>query len=78
MKPFNEIIYMDNEALSFHFYLIHTVFGQKFFITVNKDRRAFVFNMQKDNYGKWEIVGAAPQWVQPFEEKLDDIITRNI
>ncbi len=78
MKPFNEIIHVDNEALSFHFNLIHTVFGQKFFITVNKDRRAFVFDMKKGDYGKWEIVGSAPQWVQQFEEKLDDIITKNI
>jgi len=57
---------------------MHTIFGQKFFVTVNKDRRVVVFNMQKDEYGKWEIVGSAPQWVEPFEEKLDDIITRNI
>ena len=78
MKLFNEIIYMDKEALSFQFNLMHTIFGQKFFVTVNKDSRVFVFNMQKDEYGKWEIVGSAPQWVEPFEEKLDDIITRNI
>ena len=78
MKLFNEIIYLDKEALSFQFNLMHTIFGQKFFVTVNKDRRVVVFNMQKDEYGKWEIVGSAPQWVEPFEEKLDDIITRNI
>lgn len=78
MKLFNEAIYMDNEALSFQFNLMHTISGQKFLVTVNKDRTIVVFEMQKDNYGKWEIVGYAPQWVEPFQEKLDDIITRNI
>ena len=78
MKLFNEIIHVDNEPLSFHFNLMHTIFGQKFIVTVNKDRRVFVIDMQKDNYGKWEIVGSAPEWVEPFEEKLDAIITRNI
>ena len=78
MKLFNEIIRVDNEPLSFHFNLMHTIFGQKFIVTVNKDRRVFVIDMQKDNYGKWEIAGSAPKWVEPFEEKLVGIITRNI
>jgi hypothetical protein len=78
MKLFNERIRVDNQVLSFHFNLMHTIFGQKFLVTVNKDKQVLVIDMHKDNHGKWEIVGSAPQWVEPIEEKLVDIITRNI
>jgi len=78
MKLFNERIFVDNEVLSFQFNLMHTIFGQKFLVTVNKNKTVFVIDMHKDPDGKWKIVGSAPQWVEPFEEKLIDIIARNI
>jgi hypothetical protein len=57
---------------------MHTIFGQKFLVTVNKNKQVLVIDMHKDSDGKWEIVGPAPRWVEPFEDKLSDIITRNI
>jgi len=78
MKLFNERIRVDNEILSFHFNLMHTIFGQKFIVTVNKDKQIFVIDMHKHTDGKWEMVGSAPQWAEPFEEKIIDIINRNI
>jgi hypothetical protein len=77
MKLFNERIVVDNEVLAFHFNLMHTIFGQKFLVTVNKNKQVFVIDMHKHTDGKWEI-GSAPQWAEPFEERLNDIIIRNI
>jgi hypothetical protein len=78
MNQFDEIIYMDSEALSFHFSLIHTTKGVKIFVTVVKDRGYFVFDMQKDGSGKWKILDPAPIWVKPFAGQLGDVINKNI
>ena len=78
MNQFNGIILVDGEYLSFDFSLIHTIKGEKFFIVVLKNRASFIFDMQKDGYGKWKILEPSPQWVKPFTEQLSYIIDQNI
>ena len=77
MKQFNETIIVNGEPLSFQFSRIHTTKGEKFFISAVKDRGYFVFDMQKDDSGKWKIGVPAPQWVEPILDKLAEVINRN-
>lgn len=78
MKPFNESTDLDGETLDFTFYYLHTFKGEKFFVTVTRSRQAYVFDMMEKDSGKWLINQPAPLWVKPLEEKLADIIRRNI
>ena len=78
MKPFNGSTDLDGENLEFTFYLTHTIKGEKFFVTVTRYSTAYVFDMMEKDSGKWLIGQPAPVWVKPLEEKLGDLITRNI
>jgi hypothetical protein len=78
MRPFNGSTDLDGETLDFTFYPTHTIKGEKFFITVTKYRQAYVFDMMEKDPGKWLICQPAPLWVKPLEEKLADMIRRNI
>lgn len=78
MNQFNGIILVDGESLSFDFSLIHTIKGCKFFIAVFKNKASFLFDMQKDGYGKWQILEPYPKWVKPYTEQLSCIIDQNI
>jgi len=78
MKPFNASADLDGETLDFTFYYTPTVKGEKFFVTVTRNWQAYVFDMMEKDSGKWLIGQPAPVWVKPLEEKLGDLITRNI
>lgn len=78
MQQFNEIIKIDEEVLSFAFNRIYTKSGEKFFVVVEKDRQFFQFDMNRDNSGKWKIIEPAPEWLKPIEEKVAEIIARNL
>jgi len=78
MKPFNGVIDLGGETLDFTFYYIHSVKGEKFFVTVTRCRHGYIFDMMERDAGKWLIGQPSPIWVKPLEEKLADIINRNI
>jgi hypothetical protein len=78
MKPFHESTDLDGETLDFTFYHINTIKGGKFFVTVTRSRQAYIFDMIEKDSGKWLIGQPAPFWVKPLEEKLADVISRNI
>jgi hypothetical protein len=78
MKPFNGSTDLDGETLDFTFYHIHTIKGEKFFVTVTRSSQAYIFDMMEKDSGKWLIGKPAPLWVKPLEERLADIISRNI
>ena len=78
MKPFNASTDLDGETLDFTFYYTPTIEGAKFFVTVTRYTTAYVFDMMEKDSGKWLINQPAPLWVKPLEERLADIIRRNI
>lgn len=78
MRPFNGSIDLAGETLDFTFYYINSVKGEKFFVTVTRYRQGYVFDMMEKDSGKWLISQPSPIWVKPLEEKLADIINRNI
>jgi hypothetical protein len=78
MKPFNGSTDLDGETLDFTFYHMHTVKGEKFFVTVSRCRQAYVFDMMEKDAGQWLIGQPSPLWVKQLETKLADIISRNI
>jgi len=78
MKPFNGSTDLDGETLDFTFYYTPTVKGEKFFVTVTRYSTAYVFDMMEKDSGKWLINQPAPLWVKPLEEKLANMIRRNI
>jgi hypothetical protein len=78
MKPFNGSTDLHGENLEFTFYYTHTIAGEKFFVTVTRYGRAYVFDMMEKDPGKWLIIEPSPQWVKPLEEMLANIIKRNI
>jgi hypothetical protein len=78
MKPFFGSTEVDGETLEFTFYFTHTIYGEKFFVTVTRYRQAYIFDMMERDSGKWLIVEPVPQWVKPLEEQLASIISRNI
>jgi len=78
MKPFNGSTDLDGETLEFTFYYTPTIEGAKFFVTVTRSWQAYVFDMMEKDSGKWLINQPAPLWVKPLEEKLANMIRRNI
>jgi len=62
--------------VSLTFYLIHTVKGQKFFITGARDNNIFVIDILQTSAG-WKIIGPPSEWVKEIENDLIDIINRN-
>jgi hypothetical protein len=78
MKPFNASTDLDGETLDFTFYYMHTIKGERFFVTVTRCRQAYVFDMMEKDAGRWLISQPAPLWVKPLEKKLADLISRNI
>ena len=78
MKPFNSTVYVDGETLEFTFYNIHTVKGEKFFVTVTRYTRPYIFDMIKSDSTNWLIIEPAPQWVKPLEGQLANIIAQNV
>ena len=77
MNQFKVTLQLENEILDFSFNQIYTAAGEKFFITVNKDGSDFVFDIQKDGYGRWKIGEPAPKWVRAIERELIEAINPN-
>jgi len=78
MLQFNETIKIEDEVLSFAFNRIYTKSGEKFFVVVEKGRQFYQFDMNRDNSGRWKIIEPAPEWLKPIEEKVVELIARNL
>jgi hypothetical protein len=76
VNHFTELIDIDGESLFFSFYRIRTVEGQKFFVSVSRHHKPFVFEMKKDDSGEWKINESAPEWIKPLRGILDQVIKR--
>jgi hypothetical protein len=76
LKEFKENIYIGKETVSLTFYLIHTVKGQKFFVTGSRDNKVFIIDILQTSAG-WKIIEPLPEWVKEIENDLIDIVNRN-
>ena len=62
--------------MSLTFYLVHTVKGQKFFVTGSRDHKVFIIDILQTGAG-WKIIEPLPEWVKEIENDLIDIVNRN-
>ena len=77
MPRFTSLVKVNEETLYFSFLRIYTAKGQKFFVSVCKDRRYSGFDMIKDEEGDWRIDEPAPAWAREIENQLSKTIDKN-
>jgi len=78
MTQFNEHLKVDDEILHFSFNRIYNADGEKFYVVVQKGKQFFPFDMKRNDHGNWRIVEPAPSWAMMLEERLSDLINKNI
>lgn len=77
MIDFNEIISIGEETLYFAFTEVFISQGTKLYVTINREKKFYVFNMQKDADGTWKISEDVAAWIKELEAQLSAIIVRN-
>jgi hypothetical protein len=71
MQVFNKWITINNKALNFEFSKVDIPLGDKYFVN-NFDQQFQLtsFEVKEKEYGYWEIVLPAPQWILDIQDNI--------
>ncbi len=76
MRDFSEFVTVEEDQLLFYFSRIYIAAGEEFFVSVKRSGKFYLFDLERDDSGKWKITKTAPAWLQTVEEELADIINQ--